>query len=220
MRLLHVEDDRGDAELVARVLRRSVKDLRVDLVPTLRAAREHLVNAARYDAALVDLQLPDGSGLDLLTEIRNRQLQLPVVLLTGSGDEQAAVAALQSGADDYLPKSTESYARLANSIAIARQRFAAHRRIRNRSLEVLYVAHDANEIELTRRHLARHAPYIHLTVVPDVVIALSHLPLDDSSACEFDIVLFDYRQSRLEALDAERLHVTRVCSSWRNAGFR
>ncbi|MCP5299456.1 MAG: EAL domain-containing protein [Chromatiaceae bacterium] len=204
MRLLHVEDDRGDAELVARVLRRSVKDLRVDLVPTLRAAREHLVNAARYDAALVDLQLPDGSGLDLLTEIRNRQLQLPVVLLTGSGDEQAAVAALQSGADDYLPKSTESYARLANSIAIARQRFAAHRRIRNRSLEVLYVAHDANEIELTRRHLARHAPYIHLTVVPDVVIALSHLPLDDSSACEFDIVLFDYRQSRLEALDAVR----------------
>ncbi len=204
MRLLHVEDNVTDADIVAQALRRTAEGIHIDLVYTLDAARNHLTHAEQYDAALVDLQLPDGSGLDLLAEIRERQLPLPVVLLTGSGDQQAAITALQSGADDYIPKDIDAYAQLATTLSAACRRFAERRRTRPRTLHVLYAEHNAADIDLSRRHLAKHAPYIRLTVVPDAMVALSLLPLDPSQACDYDVLLLDYRLPGVDALDAVR----------------
>ena len=181
MQLLHVEDDPLDADLVSQALQRTTKGIRIDLARGLSEARERLQHAERYDAALIDLQLPDGSGLELLAEIRKRQLPMAVVLLTGSGDQHAAIAALQSGADDYVPKSIEAFAQLGPTLAGARRRFDQSGRVHPKSLNVLYAEHNASDIDLTRRHFAKHAPFIRLTVVPDAVIALSHLPLEPGS---------------------------------------
>ena len=68
-------------------------------------ARDYLAQTApTYDLVLADLRLPDGSGLELLNEIREQALPVAVVVLTGSGDAEAVVAALKAGADDYLVK--------------------------------------------------------------------------------------------------------------------
>lgn len=202
MRLLHVEDNAIDADLVAQALQRTARGVKIDLASTLHDARGHLKHAERYSAALIDLQLPDGSGLDLLAEIRERELPLPVVLLTGSGDQQAAITALQSGADDYVAKDIPAYAQLAKTLHAARARFTERRRTRPTTLRVLYAEHNSADIDLTRRHLAKHAPYIRLTIVPDAIVALGHLPPDAAQSCEHDVVLLDYRLPGVDALDA------------------
>jgi diguanylate cyclase (GGDEF)-like protein/PAS domain S-box-containing protein len=187
---------------VSRALQRDAPDFTVDAASTLQQARELLINYQRFDLALVDLRLPDGNGFELVSEIRERELPIAIVMLTGSGDQQAAIAALQSGADDYIPKGVDAYSRLPAILSSARHRFTERTRMRRRRLRVLYAEHDAADIDLTRRHLERSAPYIRLTVVPDAVIALSHLPLDRDQPCEFDVVLLDYRLPGIDALEA------------------
>lgn len=85
MRVLHVEDNPSDADLTQRQIARQTADISLELVATLAAARECLRHPEHYDAVLVDLRLPDGSGLELLAEIRRQRLDLAVVMLTRVG---------------------------------------------------------------------------------------------------------------------------------------
>ncbi len=62
-----------------------------------------MLEAARYDLALVDISLPDGSGFVVCTQIRQSQ-NIPVIFLTASGDEASVVTGLNMGADDYITK--------------------------------------------------------------------------------------------------------------------
>jgi DNA-binding response OmpR family regulator len=119
VRLLHVEDNPTDADLTRRLLARQAPDIALATAASLAAARECLLAEESYDLALVDLHLPDGSGLQLLTWIRERQLPLAVVMLTGAGDPEAAIAALQAGADDYLTKDLAAQERLTATLRAA-----------------------------------------------------------------------------------------------------
>jgi len=58
----------------------------------------------KYRLIFLDLQLPDGSGIDFLPELRKLQPQIPVVVLTANGSLEKAIGALRNGAYDYLLK--------------------------------------------------------------------------------------------------------------------
>jgi two-component system KDP operon response regulator KdpE len=73
------------------------------------------------DAIVLDLVLPDGSGLDVATEIR-KWSQVPIVVLSAVGDEQQKVLALDAGADDYVTKPFGSDELLARMRAVLRRR--------------------------------------------------------------------------------------------------
>lgn len=62
-----------------------------------------MLEKARYDLALVDISLPDGSGFVVCTQIRQTQ-NIPVIFLTASGEEASVVTGLNMGADDYITK--------------------------------------------------------------------------------------------------------------------
>lgn len=202
MRILHVEDNPVDADLTRRLLERLAPKIDLDQVDSLVAARECLQEPGRYDLALVDLRLGDGSGLELLVEIRERRLPLAVVMLTGSGDQEAAIAALQAGADDYITKNTDALSRLPATLRDALRRFHEASARRAHSLRVLYAEHNPADVDLTERHLARHAPHIRLTVVTDAEQALSLLPVEARTPADFDVVLLDYRLPGIDALEA------------------
>ncbi len=68
-----------------------------------QAEAASMLEAARYDLALVDISLPDGSGFVVCTQIRQSQ-NIPVIFLTASGDEASVVTGLNMGADDYITK--------------------------------------------------------------------------------------------------------------------
>ena len=75
-------------------------EVQVTLVSTLAQAREAL-GKGRFDLLLLDVNLPDGSGLELLREVRG---QVPVILLTANDLETDIVTGLESGAEDYITK--------------------------------------------------------------------------------------------------------------------
>lgn len=101
MRILMVEDARDLAEGVIAHLDRS--GIVCDLATTIDEARDFLA-VQRYEALVLDINLPDGSGLTLLRDLRAKADRTPVLMLTALSAVDDRVQALDQGADDYLSK--------------------------------------------------------------------------------------------------------------------
>ena len=101
MRLLVIEDEPRIAEILKSGLRRA--GFIVDVVYLCADAREALALTA-YDAAILDLGLPDGDGLKLLTQVRAAHNRVPILILTARDAVEDRVSGLDTGADDYLVK--------------------------------------------------------------------------------------------------------------------
>jgi DNA-binding response OmpR family regulator len=99
-RILLVDDDEDVGRLVQHILR--VQGL--GPAPQVTTGRQALSSLDGIDIVLLDLQLPDTSGLDLLDAIRTRPTPPAVIVVTAHGNESLAAAALRRGADDYLAK--------------------------------------------------------------------------------------------------------------------
>ncbi|HEX8793946.1 MAG TPA: response regulator transcription factor [Polyangiaceae bacterium] len=101
MRILLVEDSPRVADAVGAALRaRSLTVVVADSVGSANAAFE----AQHFDVAVVDIGLPDGSGLQWCRSTREAGSTLPILLLTARADVADRVAGLDAGADDYLGK--------------------------------------------------------------------------------------------------------------------
>jgi two-component system KDP operon response regulator KdpE len=108
------------------------------------------------DAAIIDLVLPDGSGVDLCRRLRE-WTEMPIIVLSAIGEEDAKVDALAAGADDYVTKPfgpRELLARLA----------AALRRAGPGATEPTIVA-DGLEVDLAARSVRRDGEDVHLTPI-------------------------------------------------------
>jgi serine phosphatase RsbU (regulator of sigma subunit) len=119
MDVLLVEDDDGDALLVEEL----VIDAEEAIV--LRRARtlaEAVPQARVAQCALVDLGLPDASGLEAIEALRDAAPELAVVVLTGLGDRQRGLEAVAAGAQDYLVKGEVDGQVLARAIRYAIER--------------------------------------------------------------------------------------------------
>jgi len=103
--VLLVEDDPVDRRQIQLLLAKSSREtpFEVETAATLRAAADHLRNN-RYGVILLDLGLPDSSGLGTIQEIRSQSPDVPIVVLTGLDDEETGVEAIREGAQDYLVK--------------------------------------------------------------------------------------------------------------------
>lgn len=104
MRFLIVEDD----AVLRNVLSRSLTDAghRIDAAAT-RAEAESFLLVQPYDAVVLDLNLPDGSGLTTLKEARRRGDTTPVLVLTARDRTEERIQGLDAGADDYVGKPFE-----------------------------------------------------------------------------------------------------------------
>lgn len=117
MRTLLVEDHLDLSEVLAGGLRRA--GFAVDIAASVAEARE-AVSLGDYGLAILDLGLPDGSGLDLLQEWRSNA-GFPVILLTARGALGDRIAGLDSGADDYIVKPVEVPELVARCRAVLRR---------------------------------------------------------------------------------------------------
>ncbi len=100
-RILVVEDDRGLREGIELALRRD--DLTFTLCESIAKAREALAGSAVFDLILLDLNLPDGSGYDLLKEVKAGR-DIPIIIITANDMEIDEVRGLELGAEDYITK--------------------------------------------------------------------------------------------------------------------
>lgn len=101
MRVLIIEDDRMLARLVERTLGEA--GYAVDVTTSADEGRDRALGTA-YDAVLLDLELPDRSGLEVVRTLRREGRDVPVLIMTGRDDDQDIVRGLDAGADDYLLK--------------------------------------------------------------------------------------------------------------------
>ncbi len=103
LRLLIVEDNEDDAELVAHELRRAGFDLsieRVDTEPDMRRA----LSSTRWDIVISDYSMPEFDAVAALNVLRDQAPLTPFVIVSGTVGEDTAVAAMRMGAQDYLVK--------------------------------------------------------------------------------------------------------------------
>ena len=118
MRLLVVEDEARISEILRLALGRA--GFAVDTVRLCAEARE-VLSVTAYDAAILDLGLPDGDGIKLLGEIRAAHNPIPVLVLTARDAVEDRVCGLDAGADDYLVKPFAMAELIARTKALLRR---------------------------------------------------------------------------------------------------
>ena len=100
-RILVIDDEAPICELLQESL--SKKDVICDAVSSAKTALE-VLNRQVYDLALIDIRLPDISGLDLLRQIRSLYPSISTIMLTAVNDLAVAVESMKAGAQDYITK--------------------------------------------------------------------------------------------------------------------
>jgi len=107
-KLLVIEDDKILVKLLVRSFQ--PEGVEVDAINSFAAASEKLDSAdvsewlKNYYMLVLDVNLGDGSGFDILSKMRKAGLNIPVIILSGNASETDRIAGLETGADDYLCK--------------------------------------------------------------------------------------------------------------------
>lgn len=118
MRILILEDTEGLGEAIRDQLQE--EGYAVDWVTRIEAAASCL-RSTGYDLLLLDLMLPDGSGLTFLQELRKTSSFLPVIIMTAKDQIADRISGLNAGADDYLVKPFDLNEMTARVAAVARR---------------------------------------------------------------------------------------------------
>jgi PAS domain S-box-containing protein len=141
--ILLIEDDEGDYLITQALLDRAQTiECTLDWVSTYDEGREAVLTDD-YDACLVDYRLGANTGLDLLEEVNAQGgVRAPIILLTGQGDLEVDLHAMEAGAADYLSKDQIDAPLLERSLRYAVERKEAEQRIREQA-QLLDKARDA-----------------------------------------------------------------------------
>ena len=145
VRLLLVEDEVRTAAALGELLAHSQSPRFVLHHVTTAASACDALARFNPDIVLLDLGLPDASELEGLARLQQAVREVPVVVLTGSGDPSLATAALRCGAEDYLLKENVTFESLIRSIRYAIER---HRSVRD-------LAHMTRQLETANQRLER-----------------------------------------------------------------
>lgn len=137
--VLHVDDDPALTELVAIHLERDTDGVALNVTTAPNADEGLSVLSDRTIGCIVsDYDMPERDGLDFLSAVRNRDVDVPFVLYTGRGSEEVAREAFRLGATDYMQKTVgpDQYALLANrirNVVSGHRAAAASERLRRRT---------------------------------------------------------------------------------------
>jgi two-component system, OmpR family, response regulator len=125
-----------------------------------------------FDLFIFDVNLPDGSGLDLCAEFRAKGSKLPILILTAKTDEDSVVNGFESGANDYVKKPFNNRELLARIQFLLREPFLKEEKIRVGPIMVLVdqrkVVIEGRDLELNRREFEI---FRHLAKSPGAVLS-------------------------------------------------
>ena len=128
-----MEDNPGDARLLLEALAEASAGFSLTHVGRLADAQRELALSA-FDVVLVDLTLPDSTGIETFSRLHREAPSLPYVVLTGLADESVGCKAVRAGAQDFLIKGTVGPEQLVRAVAHAIVRHRARRPLEERVL--------------------------------------------------------------------------------------
>ena len=205
IKILYLEDNIFDIELTQIEINNNLTESEIDIAHSINEAVQLLKKKPDYDVAILDLNLPDGNGIDCLSYIRLNNLQIAVIILTGSGNEESAIAALKAGADDYLPKKEGYLKKLTATIHGVLKNFRENQEKKSRPLKVIYIEWNKPDVDFTIRHMKKYAPQIQIEPITTADEVLQLLPDSPNKPCAYDVILMDYRMPGLNALDTIKI---------------
>jgi diguanylate cyclase (GGDEF)-like protein/PAS domain S-box-containing protein len=198
-RVLLVEDNPGDVMLLREALG-GVSSTEVCLteVARLSDALAYLTND-RFTLVLLDLALPDSHGLASVTSVRAAAPDIPIVVLTGLGDEDAALAALQAGAQDYLLKGEVDGRLLVRAMRYAVERKRAQQALASSEARFRALVQRASDLIIVLTEAGRFE-----FASPSITSVLGYDPDQLVGTPALDIVHTEDGVRVTEALDALR----------------
>lgn len=201
--LLYTEDNPQDADLTRVHFEREAPDFKIEVVGTGVDCLGRLSEES-FDILLLDNRLPDMEGLDVLGKLRANGHTLPVVMVTGMGDEETVAKSLRAGAADYVSKSEPDYLTMLPDLlrqVVARQHRLSHGgEAEKRNQKILYIEPNEMDVELTEQHFASSAPHLQLHSISSGRDALALL----TGKHDIDLVLTDLRVPDMNALELIR----------------
>ncbi len=216
-RILLIDDDELLAAPLAAFFGRFEFTLDAAVRPSAGLA---MLRSTPYDAAILDVMLPEMDGFELCRTIR-RESDVPIIMLTARGDVMDRVVGLEIGADDYLPKPFEPRELLARLQTVLRRARAPSPANPKR------LSFDGLQIDLERRHVECAGQPVELTSTEfDLLVLLASEPnkvfnrdeiLNKLRGIEADLhtravdILVSRLRKKLEPLDAIK--------TLRNAGY-
>ena len=130
IKVLLIEDNPGDARLIQELLSEAKRtSFEIKVAERLSDGLEALLEK-QFDIVLLDLALPDSSGLDTLAKAHSKARQVSIIVLTGLNDEELAVEAVRKGAQDYMVKGQIDENSLSRAIRYAIERKQAEEALR------------------------------------------------------------------------------------------
>lgn len=122
-RILLIEDNPGDVQLVEGILsEEKTSTFELSHVAERISAGLALIDSEPIDLILLDLSLPDSSGIDTFRRVREHAPHLPIIVLSGMDDEQLSLQTLHEGAQDYLTKGKFDHRLLVRAMRYACER--------------------------------------------------------------------------------------------------
>ena len=202
MKVLYIEDNPVDIDLTLRHFKKAAPHMDVKIAQSQTEALKIIKESgfSKFAMVLTDMHLPDGDGIAILSHIRGHSIPVSVVLLTGQGDEESAVAALKAGADDYIVKKKGYLEKLPQLLEDAHASYRQGEDRKVNELNVLYVEHNQADVDLAIRHFEKHASHIHLTMIYSVTEFYQLLD-DMNRLSAYDVLMLDYRLPRENALE-------------------
>lgn len=140
MVILLIEDEKKQAEFIQRALEQDY--YKVDVIYDGQEAMDR-IEVRDYDLIIVDLQLPQVSGVEIVKRIRELKLKIPILVLTANDDTSMKVLNLDNGADDYLTKPFALDELLARVRALLRrEETPIPQTFKQGNLELMYSTHE------------------------------------------------------------------------------
>ena len=214
LHILVVDDDPALLEALPETLRLRMNGVTVDTADSAAAALDRIASQ-NYDAIVTDIKMPGMDGLALLSEIRARRPDTPILIITGHGEHALAVQALRGGANDFIQKPIDR----DHFVASLRRAIQAHEQNRRARDRQAALKRCASELEEIAEKLGGEEA--HVLIVDDDPALLEALPealrlrmggvtvetadsaaaaLDRMAARDYDAILADIKMPGMDGL--------------------
>ena len=145
LKIFVVEDNPHQAFAVEKTLRKHIEEIQILTVATGEECIRGL-SEEEYSAVILDYSLPGMNGVELIEEIHRRGWSLPLIMVTGQGDEEIAVRAMKAGANEYVVKSKGYLLKLPQILESAIEKFNLERQLKEAEERYKNLAENANDL--------------------------------------------------------------------------
>ncbi|MGB3638655.1 MAG: ATP-binding protein [Rivularia sp. (in: cyanobacteria)] len=141
--ILLIDDNPDDRLLAIRELGKEFSELNIVEINDANGLAS-VLEADNYDLVITDYQLKWTNGLDVLSALKFRHPDVPVIMFTNSGTQEVAVEAMKAGLDDYVIKSPKHFVRLSQAVRLAWENAQIRLRLNQTSLRLQFLLNQLN----------------------------------------------------------------------------